>query len=65
MRRHHDRLGVMYALIMVVVPLLVVLAMLLTPDKPTRCTEDMKCWDCKTMGNLRCGPTTDQSARAD
>lgn len=20
------------------------------------CQEDMKCWDCKTMGNLVCGP---------
>lgn len=22
------------------------------------CTEDMDCWDCHTMGNLMCGPTT-------
>lgn len=22
----------------------------------TRCTEDMACWDCKTMGNHICGP---------
>lgn len=30
------------------------------PDKPkppvTKCYEDMPCWDCKTMGNLKCGP---------
>lgn len=24
-----------------------------TPDP---CMEDMKCWDCATMGNKRCGP---------
>ena len=24
----------------------------------TVCTEDMDCWDCSTMGNLICGPTT-------
>ena len=22
----------------------------------TVCQEDMDCWDCKTMGNLQCGP---------
>jgi hypothetical protein len=21
-----------------------------------QCVEDMPCWDCSTMGNLRCGP---------
>lgn len=21
-----------------------------------RCTEDMVCWDCQTMGNHQCGP---------
>lgn len=21
-----------------------------------KCTEDMACWDCKTMGNKVCGP---------
>lgn len=26
---------------------------------PTRCTEDMPCWDCHTMGNQLCGPTTE------
>lgn len=24
---------------------------------PTRCEEDMPCWDCHTMGNRVCGPT--------
>jgi len=25
---------------------------------PIRCTEDMSCWNCKTMGNRRCGPAS-------
>lgn len=36
------------------------LAMLLTPhpeiEPDQRCTEDMSCWDCTTMGNRICGP---------
>ena len=24
----------------------------------TRCEEDQPCWDCETMGNRICGPTT-------
>lgn len=24
----------------------------------TTCTEDMDCWDCETMGNGECGPTS-------
>lgn len=24
--------------------------------RPVRCTEDMACWDCHTMGNRVCGP---------
>lgn len=28
-------------------------------DGPTAtCAEDMACWDCTTMGNRICGPTT-------
>jgi hypothetical protein len=26
-----------------------------TPTSSTRCTEDMSCWDCRTMGNGICG----------
>jgi hypothetical protein len=25
-------------------------------EPPPRCTEDMSCWDCTTMGNGVCGP---------
>lgn len=32
------------------------------PSKSVRCTEDMSCWDCRTMGNRICG---EQSAIAD
>lgn len=28
-----------------------------TPGPP-RCEEDMACWNCHTMGNRICGPTT-------
>ncbi len=28
-----------------------------TPSPTPSCTEDMACWDCKTMGNEKCGPT--------
>jgi hypothetical protein len=24
--------------------------------EPVRCTEDMACWNCETMGNRQCGP---------
>lgn len=32
----------------------------LTIEAPptTICHEDMPCWDCSTMGNMICGPTT-------
>lgn len=29
-----------------------------TDPTPTTCEEDMPCWDCQTMGNLQCGPTS-------
>jgi len=25
------------------------------PTKTTRCEEDQPCWDCRTMGNKKCG----------
>lgn len=25
------------------------------PQKTRKCTEDMACWNCKTMGNRKCG----------
>jgi hypothetical protein len=28
------------------------------PPVLTACAEDDPCWDCATMGNLICGPTT-------
>jgi hypothetical protein len=28
------------------------------PTVTSTCTEDMSCWDCRTMGNRQCGPTT-------
>ncbi len=29
------------------------------PDEPAVCHEDEPCWDCETMGNRICGPTTE------
>jgi len=40
-----------------VVDALVGCATRLDDDQPVRCTEDMPCWDCETMGNGLCGPT--------
>lgn len=49
--------GMMVAL---VIGCLLVLAPLLGPNRsPIRCTEDMACWDCTTMGNRVCGPTSE------
>ena len=28
------------------------------PAAEPECWEDEPCWDCTTMGNLQCGPTT-------
>ena len=31
------------------------------PVSPAPCTEDMTCWDCRTMGNHVCGDTPDRT----
>jgi hypothetical protein len=32
------------------------------PRPTPRCEEDQPCWDCRTMGNHICGPTTTEGA---
>ncbi len=41
--------------------LLGVLGGLLAEQAQPVCTEDMACWDCKTMGNMICGTSANTS----
>lgn len=55
--------------LIVAVPVTVTIGLLSTPyplpssiEAPTVCVEDQPCWDCSSMGNLRCGPTVERSS---
>lgn len=52
----HRQLWFATAVVLAALVILVWVAKSATTGTPNPCREDMKCWDCATMGNKRCGP---------